>query len=83
MPDKYCAYLYAAIYLSVLYVIGEPLFEFFSSSGVADIVLFVVTVAGLLIPMLYWLRNEPARSTGVLGAAIGFAIGVLIGKRID
>lgn len=83
MKDKYKAYLYAVVYIVVLYWFGEPLFNWLSTLGINDLVQTVGTVAVLLIPMLYWLRAEPRMGTGVFSVAIGFIVGVLIGKRID
>ena len=83
MSDKAKAYTYAAGYFGLLLLLKDSgLFEWLDSQ---DTFVWLLFIFGPLLPMLYWLRNEPTTSGKQLGAlaVIGFIAGVLAGKKID
>ena len=83
MSDKAKAYTYAAGYFGLLLLLKDSgLFEWLDSQPTS---VWLIGIFAPLIPMLYWLRNEPTTSGKQLGAlaVIGFIAGVLAGKKID
>ena len=87
MKDKYKAYSYILIVGLIIYIIGWDKFSLFVNGFVDSLnlpswgVVLVCLIPSL--PIAWWLRNERTAGSGVIGVAIGFIIGVLIGKRID
>ncbi len=83
MSDKAKAYTYAAGYFGLMFLLKDSeLFEWLDSQ---DTFVWLLFIFGPLLPIFYWLRNEPASSGKQLGAlaVIGFIAGVLAGKKID
>lgn len=83
MSDKAKAYTYAVVYLGLFWLLKDSaLIQWLGSGGT---IVWIIYLSTLLIPMAYWLRNEPTTSGKQLGAlaVIGFIAGVLAGKKID
>ena len=87
MKDKYKAYSYILIVGLIIYIVGWDKFSLFVNTFVDSLDLpgwGVVLVCLIpILPIAWWLRNERSTGSGIIGIAIGFIIGVLIGKRID
>ena len=84
MKDKYKAYSYILIMGLMLYFTNVGLFlnNFIDSLDLPGWGVVLVCLIPIL-PIAWWLRNERSTGSGIIGVAIGFIIGVLIGKRID
>ena len=84
MKDKYKAYSYILIMGLMLYFtdVGVYLNTFVDSLDLPGWGVVLVCLIPIL-PIAWWLRNERSTGSGIIGIAIGFIIGVLIGKRID
>ena len=84
MKDKYKAYSYILIMGLMLYFTNVGLFfnNFIDSLNLPGWGVVLVCLIPIL-PVAWWLRNERSTGSGIIGVAIGFIIGVLIGKRID
>jgi hypothetical protein len=83
MSDKAKAYIYGVGYFGLFWLVKDSaLIEWLDSQGT---IVWLIGIFAPLIPMLYWLRNEPTTSGKNLGAlaVIGFIAGVLLGKKID
>lgn len=83
MSDKAKAYTYAVGYLGLFWLLEDSaLIQWLDSQST---IVWIICLFAPLIPVLYWLRNEPASSGKQLGAlaVIGFIAGVLAGKKID
>ena len=84
MKDKYKAYLYILIVGFMLFFtdIGLFLNNFVDSLDLPGWGEFLVILIPLL-PVCWWMRNERQGGSAIVGIAVGFIIGVLIGKKID
>ena len=81
MSDKAKAYTYAAGYFGLLLLLKDSgLFEWLDSQ---DTFVWLLFIFGPLLPIFYWLRNEPTNGSVGKSAVIGFIAGVLLGKKID
>ena len=81
MKDKYKAYLWAILWITIFWNFDSEINSFIDPFGLPDWAEILVFIMPMLLPMAYWLRNE--RGPGAVGIAVAFIIGVLIGKRID
>jgi hypothetical protein len=81
MKDKYKAYLWAILWITIFWNFDSEINSFIDSFGLPDWAEILVFIMPMLLPMLYWLRNE--RGSGPVGVVVGFIVGVLIGKSID
>lgn len=84
MKDKYKAYLYILILGLIIFFTDIGLFfnNFVDSLDLPGWGVVLVCLIPIL-PICWWLRNERSGGSAIVGIAVGFIIGILIGKRID
>jgi hypothetical protein len=85
MSNKAKAYIYAAGYFGLMLLlmdtgIGDSISEWL---GKQDTFVWLLCVFVPIIPIFYWLRNEPTNGNVGKSAVVGGIIGILLGKKVD